>query len=55
MSDSLAIAMIHEGFQDPGGPERLGRRLAEAREDYPGCLDVRAGLYARAWSAIAQS
>lgn len=32
MSESLTVAMIHEVFHDPEGPERLAQRLAEARK-----------------------
>lgn len=30
-------------------------RVAEAREDYPGYLDLRANLYARAWSSVGRA
>jgi predicted amidohydrolase len=30
------------------------RRLAAARADYPGYLDVRADVYARGWSGISE-
>jgi N-carbamoylputrescine amidase len=53
---SLAIAPDGEVLVESTAPLALAtldlERLREAREDYPGYLDLRADLYARAWKSV---
>ena len=58
---ALKVALVHETLRDADGPGRRldrallfdARDLAAARRDYPGYLPMRAALYARGWSEIA--
>ena len=47
-SEHMTIALVSEVFHEPDGPDQ--RAVVErARRHYPGYLDVRTELYARAW------